>query len=194
MQHHDMDYAMLPPALRSNLDMPWDLCMEEYPKLWWNSIYTTWKAGSPGVEVGLAMTFISTSRREFDSGQLALDIADRAAIRYRVSKVDNVEDSDESTGNVAEDDDNEDDSDDDSLDEDLHKMATEIATKTDDSSFCSDAEDNPRLEVISGPGTSWMGKVPLYLLRAPPVGSHSGMHMASCSEEVTRSSFDAFLK
>ena len=68
MQHHDMDYAMLPPVLQSKLDVPWDLCMEEYPKLWQNSIYTTWKAGSPKVEVGLAMTFIFMSRREFDSG------------------------------------------------------------------------------------------------------------------------------
>ena len=66
MQHHNMDYAMLPPALQSNLDVPWELHMEEYPKLWQNSIYTIWKAGCPGVEVGLAMTFVSTSCREFD--------------------------------------------------------------------------------------------------------------------------------
>ena len=98
MRHHDMDYAMLPLALWSNLDVPWDLCMEEYPKLWWNSIYTTWKAGSPGVEVGLAMTFVSTSCREFDSGWLALDITDRAAIQYPVLKVDDDDNSDESTG------------------------------------------------------------------------------------------------
>ena len=39
-----------------------------------------------------------------------------------------------------------------------------------------------------------MGRVPLYSLKVPAVGSQSGMHMASCSEEVTRSSFDAFLK
>ena len=71
---------------------------------------------------------------------------------------------------------------------------TEIATKTDDSSFRSDAEDNTWLEVISGPGTSWMGKAPLYSLKALAVGSQSGMHMASCSEEATGSSFDAFLR
>ena len=41
MQRHDMDYAMLPPVLWSNLDVPSDLRMEEYPKLWQNSIYTT---------------------------------------------------------------------------------------------------------------------------------------------------------
>ena len=61
--------------------------MEEYPKLLQNSIYTTWKAGSPRQEVGLAMTFVSTNHREFDSGQLTLDITDGAAIRYLASKV-----------------------------------------------------------------------------------------------------------
>ena len=68
MQRHDTDYAMLPPALQSNVDVPLELCMEEYPKLWQNSTYTTWKAGCPRVEVGLAMTFVSMSCREFDSG------------------------------------------------------------------------------------------------------------------------------
>ena len=193
MRHHDTDYAMLPPALRSNLDVPWDHHMEEYLKLWQNSIYTTWKAGSPRVEVGLAMTFISTSRREFNSGRLALDIADKAAIRYPASRVDDIDNGDESTGDAAEDSD-EDDSDDDNVDEDLHKTVTEIATKTVDSGFCSDAEDNPWLEVISGLGTSWTGRVPSYSLKALAVGSQSSMHMASCSEEVTGSSFDAFLK
>ena len=82
---HDTAYTMLPLALQSNLDVPWDLHMEEYPKLAQNSIYTTWKAGSPGVEFSLAMTFVSTSCREFDSGQLALDIADGqpSGIRHR---------------------------------------------------------------------------------------------------------------
>ena len=95
---------------------------------------------------------------------------------------------------MAEDNDDEDDSDDEDVDEDLHKTATEIANKTDDSGFCSNAEDYTQLEVISGPGTSWMGRVPLYSLKAPAVDSQSGMHTAFHSEEVTRSSFDAFLK
>ena len=89
---HDTDYAMLPPVLQSNMDMPWELRMEEYPKLWQNSIYTTWKAGCPGLDVGLAMTFVSMSRREFDSGQLALDIADTAAIWYLASRVNDIDD------------------------------------------------------------------------------------------------------
>ena len=155
MQHHDMVYAMMPPALWSNLDVPWDLCMEEYPKLWQNSIYPTWKAGSPGEEVGLAMTFISTSCREFDSGQLILDISDGMAIWYPASKVDNDDDSDESTGDVVEDDNDEDDSDDDDVDEDLHKTATEIANKTDDSSFHSGTEDISKIRPLSAlPGQS----------------------------------------
>ena len=164
---------MLPPVLQSNMDMPWELHMEEYPKLWQNSIYTTWKAGCPGVEVGLAMTFVSTSHREFNSGRLVLDIADTVATWYLVSRVDDIDDCDESAAEVAEDDDNEDDSDDEDVDKDLHKTVTEIATKTDDSGFCSDAEESTRLKVISGPGTSWMGRVPSYSLKAPAVGSQS---------------------
>ena len=151
---HDTDYIMLPPVLQSNEDMPWELHMEEYPKLWQNKIYTTWKAGCLGVEVGLAMTFVSMSRREFDSSQLVLDIADTAAIQYPASRVDDIDDGNESTGEVAENDGNEDDSNDEDVDEDLHKTATEIATKTDDSGFRSNAEDNTLLEVILGPRTS----------------------------------------
>ena len=117
-----------------------------------------------------------------------------AAIQYPALRVDNIDDGDESTGEVVEDDNDEDDSNDEEVNEDLHKMATEIATKTDDFSFCSNAEDNTWLEVIFGPGTSWTGRVPSYSLKALAVGSQGGMHTASHSEEVTRSSFDAFLK
>ena len=193
MQHHDTDYAMMPPALWSNLDVPWDLRMEEYPKLWWNSIYTTWKAGSLREEVSLAMTFVSTNCREFNSSRLMLDISDGVAIQYPVSKVDDDDDSDKSTGDVVQDDDDEDDSDDDDLDEDLHKTVTDIANKTDDSGFHSGAEDSSKIEPLSSLGTTWTGKVPLYALRVLAVGSQSGMYMVSCSEEVTRASFDAFI-
>ena len=71
-----------------------------------------------------------------------MDITDKAAIRYPASRVDDIDDGDESTGDAAEDNDDEDDSNDDDVDEDLHRTVTEIATKTDDSGFCSDAEDN----------------------------------------------------
>ena len=85
-----------------------------------------------------------------------------AAIWYLASRVDDVDDGNESTGEVAEDNGDEDDCNDEDVDEDLHKMVTAIATKTDDSSFRSEAEDNTWLEVISDPGTSWMGKAPSY--------------------------------
>ena len=182
---------MMPLALRSNVDVPWELCMEEYPKLWGNEIYTTWKAGCPREVVGLAMTFVSMNGREFDSHRLAFDIADAVAIRHPALRVDDI---DESTGEVAEDDGDEDDSDDEDVDEDLHKTATEIATKMDNSGFCSDAEDNDQLEVILGPSTSWTGKVPSYSLKAPAVGSQSSMHTVSHSKGATESSFDTFLR
>ena len=63
----DMDYAMMPPALRPNVEVPWNLCMEELPKLWWNTTYINWKAGCPSVEVGVAMTLVSTNYQEYDS-------------------------------------------------------------------------------------------------------------------------------
>ena len=100
------------------------------------------------------MTFISTSHREFDSGQLVIDITDGTAIWYPVLKVDDKNgDGDESTGNAVEDDNDDDDTkDEDDLDEDLHKMAMDIANKTDDSGFHSSAEDNPKIEVLTGSG------------------------------------------
>ena len=33
--------------------------MEEYSKLWENEVFMTWKAGSPRVNVGLAMNFVT---------------------------------------------------------------------------------------------------------------------------------------
>ena len=193
MRHREMDYAMMPSALRSNLEVPWDLHMEEYPKLWRNSIYTSWKTGFPGEEVGLAMTFISTSHREFNSGRLVLDVSDSTAIWYLASKVDDHDDTDEYTGGAVEDDDEEDDLDDDDLDEDLQKTVTEVANKTDDSGFRNGPEDTPKIKPLCGPGTTWMGKVPSYSLRVPTVSTHSSMQMVSHSEEATGASFDAFL-
>ena len=111
------------------------------------------------------------SRREFDSGRLTLDITDKAAIQYLLSRVDDVDDGDESTGDAVEDDNNEDDSNDDNVDEDLPKQQQKLSPKTDDSSFRSDAEDNPWLEVISGPRTSWTGRVPFIFIE----GAGSGL-------------------
>ena len=125
-----------------------------------------------------------------------LDISDGAAIWYLALKVDDKgNDGNESTGDVAEDDNDEDDSDDDDLDGDLHKMVTEIANKTDDSGFCSGAEDNSKVEPLSSPRMTWMGKVPSYSLRALAVScsTQSSMHMAFCSREMSGASFDTFL-
>ena len=184
MWRHDTDYTMMPPALQSSLEVPWDLCMKEYLKLWRNSTYITWKTSFPSEEDGIAMTFISTNHREFDSGQLVIDISDGTAIRYLASKVDDKDgDGDESTGNAAEDDDTEDEDD---LDEDLHRTMTDIANKTDDSGFSSGAEDNPKIKPLSGPGTTWTGKVPSYSLRVLTVSysTQSNTHMASHSGAV----------
>ena len=171
--------------------------MEEYPKLWRNSTYITWKAGFPGEEVGLAITFIFTSHREFDSSQLMIDIADGTAIRYPASKVDDEDgDGDESTGDAAEDNNDDNDTEDkDDLNEDLHKMVTDIANKTDDSSFHSGAENNPKIKVLTGSGTTWTGKVPSYSLRVPAVSysAQSSSQMASHSGEVSGTSFDAYV-
>ena len=176
------------------MNVSWKLRIEEYPKLWQNEIYTTWKVGNPRVEVGVAMTFVSMSHREYDSHQLTFNIDDVVAIRYLVSRMDDIDNSSKSTGEVAEDDGDEDDSNDEDVDEGLHKTVTKVAAKMDDSGLCSDAEDNDRLEVIPGPRTLWGGKVPSYSLRAPAVGSQSGMYTASCIKEATRSSFDTFLR
>ena len=124
----------------------------------------------------------------------SFDITDAAAIRYLALRVDDVDDGNESAGEVAEDDGDEDDSNDEDVDEDLHKTVTEIATKTDDSGFRSDAEDNDQVEAILGPRAAWTGKVPSYLLKALTVGSQSSMHTGSHSKGATESSFDTFLR
>ena len=74
----------MPLALRPSMEVPWDIRMEDYPKLWQNSTYITWKAGSPGEDVGVAMTFVSTCRREFDTRRVVVDISDEMAIRCTV--------------------------------------------------------------------------------------------------------------
>ena len=95
---------------------------------------------------------------------------------------------------VQKDNNYEDDSDEDHVDDGLHKTVAEIATKTDDSGFHSDKEDSHKVEVISGPGTTWTGKVPLYALKGPAVSFQNGMHTAFHSEGLTGSSFDTFVR
>ena len=55
IRHHNTDYAMMPLAFHTSLMLPWEIQMEEYSKLWENEVVVTWKAGSPGVDVSLAM-------------------------------------------------------------------------------------------------------------------------------------------
>ena len=197
MWRHNTDYTMMLPVLQSSLEVPWDLCMEEYPKLWRNSTYITWKAGFPGEEVSIAMTFISTNCRELDTRWLVIDISDGTASEYPVLKVDDEDgEGDKSMDDVVEDDYSDDDTEgEDNLDEDLQRTAMEVANKTDNSGFRSSAEDNPKIKVLTGSETIWTGKAPSYSLRALAVSysTWSSSQMASHSGEVSGASFDAYV-
>ena len=119
-----------------------------------------------------------------------MDITDTAAIQYLASRVDDIDNGDKSTGEMVDDDDDEDDSNDEDVDEDLHKMVTEIATKTENSGFHSDAEDNTRLEEVTGSSfiaflkectnRSGVGE----LMGGP--GPASGLHHSIGTETTTR--------
>ena len=65
IRRHDNEYAMMPAAFCTSLMLPWEIQMEEYPKLWENEVFKMWKADSPVVDVGLAMNFIGTCRMEY---------------------------------------------------------------------------------------------------------------------------------
>ena len=130
---HNTDYAMMPPALQPSVEVPWDIHMEEFLKLWWNTTYISWKVGCPGGEVSIAITLVSTSHREFDFHRLVVDISDETAIRYPVLKVDEDSESDSTVEDNDKDDDYSEDEED--LDEDLQKTVMEVANKTDNSGF-----------------------------------------------------------
>ena len=184
---HNTDYAMMPPAFCTSLMLPWEIQMEEYSKLWENEVFMTWKAGSPGVDVGLAMNFICTCCMEYDAQRMILDISNVTIIRYPVAKVDE-EDVGDSTGEIPDDDD------DDDVDEDIQQMATEIGTKSDDSGFHRSGVRSIRIDALAGPGVEWMGETPSYQMTALAISSCSGMHTSSCNVEAARQSFDAFIK
>ena len=170
--------------------------MEEYPKLWENEVFMTWKAGSPGVDVGFAMNFVGTCRTEYDAQRIILDISDATIIHYPAAQVDE-EDAGNSTGEIPDDDDNDDDDDDDDdddVDKDIQQMATEIGTKSDDSGFHSSGVGSTRIDALTGPGVEWTGETPSYQVTAPAISSRSGMHTASCNVEATGQSFDTFIK
>ena len=165
--------------------------MEEYSKLWENEVFMMWKAGSPGVDVGLAMNFVCTCRTEYDAQRMILDISDATIIRYPAAQVDE-EDAGDSTREIPDDDD--DDDDDDDVDEDIQQVATEIGTKSDDSGFHGRGVGSIRIDALAGPGVEWMGEMPSYQMTALAISSCSGMHTSSCNVEAAGQSFDTFIK
>ena len=150
------------------------------------------KAGSPGVNVGLAMNFIGTCHAEYDTQRIILDISDVMIIHYPAAQVDE-EDVDDSTGEIPDDDDDDDEEYDD-VDKDIQQTVTEIYTKSDDSGFLGSGVRSTRIEALMGPGVEWMGEMPSYQMSAPAISSHSGMHMASHNVEATGQSFNTFIK
>ena len=165
--------------------------MEEYSKLWENEVYMTWKAGSPGVDVGLAMNFVCTCSMEYDAQRMILDISNVTIICYPAAQVDE-EDAGDSTREIPDDDD--DDNDDDDVDKDIQQTATEIGTKSDDSGFHGSGVGSIRIDALAGPGVEWMGETPSYQMTAPAISSRSGMHTSSYNVEAAGQSFDTFIK
>ena len=164
--------------------------MEEYSKLWENEVFMMWKAGSPGVDVGLAMNFVCTCHMEYNAQRMILDISN-ATICYLAAQVDE-EDVGDSTGEIPDNDD--DDNDDDDVDEDIQQTATEIGTKSDDSGFHGSGVWSIRIDALAGPGVEWMGETPSYQMTAPAISSCSRMHTSSCNVEAARQSFNTFIK
>ena len=197
MERHDAEYAIMPPALQSSMSMPWDLHMEDFPKLWQNSIYITWKQGFPSEDVGLAMTLVSTCHREFNTKRMVLDLSDEAIIKYLVLKVDDDEVDSNDDASMAGDSESEDDSSDsDDIDNDLQQMALDVANKTDDSGFWSGTDEHPKIKVLPGTGTHWTGMAPSYLLGAPAgsLSFFSSSHAATQSQKLTGASFDEYVQ
>ena len=185
---HNTNYTMMPPAFCTSLMLPWEIRMEEYPKLWENEVFMMWKAGSLGVDVGLAMNFVCTCRTEYDAQKMILDISDVTIIHYPPAQVDE-EDAGDSTREIPDD-----DNDDDDVDEDIQQTATEISTKLDDSGFHGSGVGSIKIDALMGPGVEWMGETPSYQMTAPAISSRSAMHTSSCNVEATGQSFDTFIK
>ena len=189
IRHHNIDYTMMPLVFCTSLMLPWETRMEEHPKLWENEMFMMWKAGSLGVDVSVAMNFIHTCCTEYDAQKIILDISDATIIHHPAAQVDE-EDVGNSTGEIADDDDD----DDDDVDEDIQQTVIEIGTKSDDSGFLSSGVGGTRINALMGPGVEWMGETPSYQVTAPAISSHSGMHTASRHVEITRQSFNIFIK
>ena len=186
IRHHNTDYAMMPLAFRTSLMLPWEIRMEEHPKLWENEVFMMWKAGSLGVDVGLAMNFICTCHTEYDTQKMILDISDAMIIRHLPAQVDE-EDAGDSTGEIPDDDD-------DDMDEDIQQTATEISAKSDDSGFHGSGVGSIKIDALTGPGVEWTGEMPSHQTTALAISSHSAMHTLSCNAEAAGQSFDTFIK
>ena len=184
------NYAMMPPAFHTSLMLPWEIRMEEYSKLWENEVFMTWKAGSLGIDVSLAMNFVCTCHTEYNAQRMILDISDATIIPYPAAQVDE-EDAGNSTGEIPDDDDDDDDDDDVA---DIQQTATEIGTKLDDSSFHGSGVGSIRIDALMGPGVEWTGDMPFYQMTAPAISSRSGMHTSSCNVEAAEQSFNTFIK
>ena len=115
---------------------------------------------------------------------MILDISNVMIIRYPAAQVDE-EDAGDSTGEIPDDDD---------VDEDIQQTATEIGTKSDDSSFHGSGVRSIRIDALAGPGVEWTGETPSYQMTAPAISSRSGMHTSSCNVEATGQNFDTFIK
>ena len=167
--------------------------MEESPTLWENEVFMMWKAGSLGVDVGLAMNFVCTCCTEYNAQRIILDISDAMIIHYPAAQVDE-EDAGNSTREILDDDDDDNDDNDNDVDEDIQQTATEISTKSDDSGFHGSGVGSTRIDALAGPGVEWTGEMPSYQVMAPAIGSHSGMHIVSFNVEAAGQSFDTFIK
>ena len=183
IRHHNTNYAMMPPAFRTSLMLPWEIQMEQYSKLWENEVFVMWKAGSRGL-----MSVICTCRTEYDAQRMILDISNATIIRYPAAQVDE-EDAGDSTGEIPDDDD-----DDNDVDEDIQQTATEIGTKSDDSGFQGSGVRSIKIDALAGPGVKWTGETPSYQMTAPATSSRSGLHTSSCNVEAAGQSFDTFIK
>ena len=155
IRRHNTDYAMMPPAFCTSLMLPWEIQMEEYSKLWENEVFMTWKVGSPGVDVGLAMNFICTCRTEYDAPED--DTRHFQCNDYPPAQVDE-EDVGDPNGEIPDDDN--DDGDDDDVDKDIQQTPTEIGTKSDDTSFHGSGVRSIKIDALVGPGVKWMGRRP----------------------------------
>ena len=157
--HQDAEFAIMPPALRHLCLVPWEIGMEQVPKLWQNITYIMWKAGAPDQKVSLVLTIVTTNCKEYNSKKIVVGISNEALIKYPESKLDKdgteddvVDEVDgiENLQDLIANDENDDD--DENVNKNVWQTAFMVANKTDDSSFRSGTEESSRIEALSGVG------------------------------------------